>query len=44
MLLSGFTCSGLENSLLDCSYTVPSSSCDQYDIAGVICEGLDEYY
>ena len=40
MILSGFTCRGSETSLLDCGYTIPSTSCDQYDIAGVICEGL----
>ena len=40
MILSGFTCSGTESTLLDCGFTIPSSSCDQYDVAGVFCEGL----
>ena len=40
MLLSGFYCTGSESTLLDCEFTIPSSSCDQYDVAGVFCEGL----
>ena len=40
MLLSSLGCYGSEESLLNCHYSVPSSSCDKYDIAGVICEGM----
>ena len=40
MLLSSLGCSGSETSLLNCHYSVPSSSCDKYDIAGVLCEGV----
>ena len=41
MLLSGVTCSGVETSLLDCGYTIlPYWWCGQYDIAGVMCDGL----
>ena len=39
MLLSYVSCSGSQSSLLDCSSSIPSSSCDKYDIAGVTCEG-----
>ena len=44
MLLSNFTCYGAESSLLDCTYSIPFSSCDRYDIAGVTCEGNDHIY
>ena len=40
MLLSSLGCSGSEASLLNCRYSVPSSSCDKYDIAGVVCGGM----
>ena len=39
MSLSSMSCSGSEQSLLDCYFSVPSSSCDKYDIAGVVCGG-----
>ena len=39
MLLSRFYCNGRESSLLDCSFDNPTSSCDQFDIAGVSCAG-----
>ena len=38
-MLSSFYCSGNEPSLLDCDFSAISYSCDQYDIAGVSCEG-----
>ena len=40
MLLSGLYCYGSEASLLNCRYSVPSSSCNKYDIAGVVCSGM----
>ena len=40
MLLSYLGCSGSEVSLLNCYYSVPSSYCDKYDIAGVVCVGM----
>ena len=39
VLLSNVLCYGAESSLLDCTYSIPFSSCDSYDIAGVTCEG-----
>ena len=40
MSLSSLSCYGSETSLLNCRYSAPSSSCDKYDIAGVVCEGI----
>ena len=40
ILLSDTYCYGSEASLLNCRYSVPSSSCDKYDIAGVVCAGM----
>ena len=40
MSLSSVGCSGSETSLLNCRYSAPSSTCDKYDIAGVVCEGM----
>ena len=37
ILLSGLICSGSEHSLLDCYSSIPSSSCDHFDDAGVSC-------
>ena len=42
MLLSSVGCYSSSVSLVDCSFSKPSSSCDQDDIAGVACEGKIE--
>ena len=42
MSLSSLSCSGSESSLLNCRYSAPSTSCDKYDIAGVVCEGMSQ--
>lgn len=41
VLMSGLQCGGSESSLLECTSTIPSSSCDHFDDAGVTCQGLN---
>ena len=35
--MSNVGCTGMESTLLDCSYSTPGSSCDHYDDVGVTC-------